>query len=430
MDSKTLLKTCAFVISGILVVILIVLLVNKEPDKNGTEQPSTTVSKQVVKDERKETKTKDGVQVGDDLNAFETQAGFFDGDSIKEKEAKKKKEDEEESRYLSMLITSVQRDMRIQVLDHEGKLVVGQDLYVSIENVGEFKDLDQNGVIYVADLSPGNYQVTLKPVEGYRVSAFALNVSVKSQLDYEAISDISLLIKHESEIDAKAEDTMENEAIKDADDTEITDSLISEGTTRFGIDVSKYNGEIDWKAAKEDGVEFAIVRCGYRGSKSGVLVEDPCFEANMKNAARAGVSTGIYFFSQATTEVEAVEEASMCLALTKEYDLTYPIYIDSESAGGDGRADALTREERTKITRAFIETIRNNGKEAGVYASRNWFNKNLDVSQLEDYVIWLAEYRSAPVYPGKYQMWQYTSKGHVSGIEGNVDLDFSYLGLQ
>ena len=196
----------------------------------------------------------------------------------------------------------------------------------------------------------------------------------------------------------------------------------------LGIDVSKWNGEIDWKKVKDAGVSFVIIRCGYRGSKTGSLVIDPCFEQNIEQAKEAGLSVGVYFFTQATTQVEAVEEASMVLCLTEQYDLDYPIFIDTEGAGGDGRADALDKETRTAVVKAFTETIRNSGQEAGIYASRSWYNNNLEIGELEQNCIWLAEYRSTPVYAGNYQLWQYTSKGKIDGIEGNVDLDFSYLG--
>ena len=142
----------------------------------------------------------------------------------------------------------------------------------------------------------------------------------------------------------------------------------------------------------------------------------------------AGLKVGVYFFTQAVNEVEAVEEASMVLALCEGYNLEYPVIIDSEGAGGEGRADSLDVETRTKVCAAFCETIKNAGYEAGVYASRSWFNANLNVKELDKYRIWLAEYRSTPLYSGYYDMWQYTSKGQIDGIEGNVDLNISYMG--
>ena len=124
---------------------------------------------------------------------------------------------------------------------------------------------------------------------------------------------------------------------------------------------------------------------------------------------------------------EAVEEASMVLSLCEGYRVEYPIFIDSEGAGGNGRADGLDISTRTEVCRAFCETIEGAGYSSGVYASRNWLNKNLSLAQLENYMTWLAEYRETPQYGGRYQFWQYTSSGSVDGIKGRVDLDISYL---
>ena len=119
----------------------------------------------------------------------------------------------------------------------------------------------------------------------------------------------------------------------------------------------------------------------------------------------------------------------MALNLVKDYDLEYPIFFDTEGAGGKGRADTITVEERTAICEAFLSTIKNAGYDAGIYASRNWYNNKLDMTgNLDRYIVWLAEYRSTPIYQGYYHIWQYSSKGKVDGINGNVDMDISYLG--
>lgn len=118
----------------------------------------------------------------------------------------------------------------------------------------------------------------------------------------------------------------------------------------------------------------------------------------------------------------------MVLELVREHKLNYPIFIDTEGAGGDGRADGLDVETRTLVCEAFCRTIENAGYRAGVYGSRNWYNNKLQANRLENYCIWLAEYRSVPIYQGYYQMWQHTSKGKVDGIQGNVDMNISYIG--
>ncbi len=360
-------------------------------------------------------------QIGDDLSAFLQDPTFFDKEENPILEAAK-----DDSNKLSLVMTSVEKDLRIQVVNSAGTPVAGESFYVSLDGEGEYKDLDKDGIIYIGDLDAGEYYVELLPIAGYRVPVNETRIRVKDKVEYLAIDDISLLIKSEAEIDAAAEDTAVQDALEDADKTEIKRLQATGGRSKLGIDVSKWNGEIDWDKVKNAGVEFAIVRAGYRGSQSGTIVEDPYFDVNMRRAAASDVRTGVYFFTQAVNEVEAVEEASAVLKLIEDYQLDYPIYIDTEGAGGDGRADGLDVEMRTLVCEAFCRTIENAGYEAGVYASRNWYNHNLQTSRLEQYDIWLAEYRSVPLYQGYYQMWQYTSKGRIDGIEGNVDLNISY----
>ena len=193
----------------------------------------------------------------------------------------------------------------------------------------------------------------------------------------------------------------------------------------MGIDVSKHNGSIDWNSVKNAGVNFVIIRCGYRGSATGVLVEDPKFKTNIQGAIAAGLKVGIYFFSQATTEVEAVEEASMTVSLIRKYNITYPVYMDVEAA--NGRADGLSASARTAVIRAFCETVRNSGYTAGVYANKNWLSEKMNVGSLGNYKIWLAQYAATPTYGGRYEMWQYSSTGRISGIPELVDLNISYM---
>ncbi|MCH5274548.1 MAG: Ig-like domain-containing protein [Lachnospiraceae bacterium] len=210
-----------------------------------------------------------------------------------------------------------------------------------------------------------------------------------------------------------------------------SDGSLVVGSGSFGIDVSKWNGKIDWNAVKNSGVSYVIIRCGYRGYGSGALVVDPYFEQNIKGATAAGLKVGVYFFSQAVNKAEAVEEASMVLQLVKGYTISYPIFLDVEysgAAGNTGRADSLSVAARTEIIVAFCETIRNSGYTAGVYANKSWLTGMIDTSQLSKYKIWLAQYAAAPTYTGRYDMWQYKSTGRVTGINGDVDLNLSYLG--
>ena len=189
-----------------------------------------------------------------------------------------------------------------------------------------------------------------------------------------------------------------------------------------GIDVSKHNGNIDWNAVKNDGITFAIIRCGYRGSSSGALVIDPYYYTNMAGAQSVGISTGVYFFTQAVNEAEAVEEASMVLELLNGYSLQMPVYLDVEKS--NGRGDAISVEERNAVCRAFLSTIKNAGYTTGIYSNKLWFENRISTASFLDNQIWLAQYVDIPTYGAtRYDMWQYTSKGHVAGISGNVDMN-------
>ena len=356
-------------------------------------------------------------QIGNDLYGWMEDENFFD----KSQDA----EQEEGAVRVNLIATSVEKDMRILVTGPDGKPIEGQFFKVIVNEQDEYKDLDRDGIIYVADLKAGEYKVSLEEQPGFIVPASPMPVNVKARVEYVAIGDISLMIKTEEEVDAMAEDGGRiTEEIDPAEPTE----LRTTSTASLGIDVSRWNEEINWNKVKDAGIKYAIIRAGYRGSVTGTLVEDWYFKENVEGAAAAGIPIGLYFFTQATNEVEAVEEASMVLTLCKNYDITYPIFIDTEGAGGNGRADALDTKTRTAVCLAFCETIRRAGYEAGIYASKNWFGKNIDTSVLtDDTYIWLAEYGDAVTYDKKYHIWQYTSSGRVLGIEGRVDLNLSYL---
>lgn len=416
MDSKW--KRTAICVSACmcLLLLLLVLFTNLSQRKGTADAGGAVTSAGTQTDQD----TGAGQQGADksNLSAFLQDEYFFDRDT--------KETDRlyDETNRLSLIVTSVEKDLRVQIVDRENKPVEGESFYITLDGKDEYKDLDKDGVIYIGDLPAGEYEVALKPISGYRTPLSATDVRVKDKVEYVAIDDISLLIKTEAEIDAEAEDSAE--ANTDGDDTEIRQTSGVSKTGVLGIDVSKWQKEIDWDKVKNEGVDFAIIRCGYRGSVTGSLVEDPYFEQNIKGARAAGIKVGVYFFTQAVNEVEAVEEASMVISLVRDYELQYPVFIDTEGAGGNGRADSLNVEERTAVCEAFCTTVKNAGLEAGVYASRNWYNNKLTASTLESYAIWLAEYRSVPLYQGYYQMWQYTSKGKINGINGNVDLNVSY----
>ena len=206
------------------------------------------------------------------------------------------------------------------------------------------------------------------------------------------------------------------------------DGVLENGKT-FGVDVSKYQKNIDWNQIKKAGVSFVIVRIGYRGyGASGTLVLDPMFEQHFTNARNAGLKVGVYFFSQAVNENEAREEAQGCAYVLNGRKLDYPIYFDTEASGGkNGRADGLGVEDRTKCAIAFCEEVKAQGYQPGVYASTLWFRKRIDLNRLKSYSIWNAHYNVAGS-PIACDMWQGTCTARIPGYGGQIDVNISYVG--
>lgn len=198
-------------------------------------------------------------------------------------------------------------------------------------------------------------------------------------------------------------------------------------TSHKGIDVSKYQGKIDWEAVKEDGVEYAFIRLGLRGYESGKIVLDEYFKQNMRGANNAGVKAGVYFFTQAITVEEAKEEAAFVIEQLADYDVPYPVVFDVEMiVGGNGRANKLSKEERTDICVAFCEAIREAGYTPMIYGNVKCFTKLVDMVRLEAYEKWYAFYGDYMYFPYEVSMWQYTESGSVKGIKGDVDLNISF----
>jgi GH25 family lysozyme M1 (1,4-beta-N-acetylmuramidase) len=194
-----------------------------------------------------------------------------------------------------------------------------------------------------------------------------------------------------------------------------------------GIDVSKFQGEIDWKKVKEAGVEFAIIRVGFRGFNEGTLELDPYFEKNIKGANAAGVKVGVYFFSQAINKEEALEEANFVLDKIKDYKVTYPVIIDTEHViTNDARANHLSRQTRTDVAKTFCEAVQQKGYQPMIYANTKWMIMGIDLEQLMDYDLWFAYYGDNLTFPYQFDMYQYASEGSIPGILGNVDLNLSF----
>ena len=190
-----------------------------------------------------------------------------------------------------------------------------------------------------------------------------------------------------------------------------------------GVDVSAYQGKIDWKKVKASGIDFAIIRLGYRGYESGKLVEDDYAKANLKGAAEAGLKVGAYFFSQALNIRETDEEIQFMLKILGDTKLDMPLVLDWEIPANTARTRKMDAVTLTDIQRHFCGQMRDKGYQPMIYF--NWYqSEHLYVlSDLEEYPFWLALYQDRMTYPWKVEMWQYTDKGKVPGIQGNVDLN-------
>ena len=193
-----------------------------------------------------------------------------------------------------------------------------------------------------------------------------------------------------------------------------------------GIDVSTFQGIIDWEKVAASGIDFAMVRAGYGKDSSQI---DAQFARNMEGAAAAGIPVGVYWFSYATSEDEARQEARVALAAIKPYTLLYPIAYDYEYDTvryAEGRGIYVTREQATACCKAFCDEIKAAGYYPMVYTSLDYLRRYVDAEAV-GCDVWLAQYNDKPTYTGKFTMWQHSSKGRVAGFRGNVDLDVCYV---
>lgn len=214
-----------------------------------------------------------------------------------------------------------------------------------------------------------------------------------------------------------------------SDENELTYMEAGAVVSHKGIDVSKYQGNIDWQKVKADGVEYAFIRVGLRGYKTGEIAPDEKALDNIQGAYRAGVKVGVYFFSQAVTVEEAIEEAEFVLEQIEPYKdmIEYPIVFDVEKVSAEnGRMNQLTQEERTQVTLAFCERIEDEGYTPMIYGNLEMFGVLIDLEPLEKYEKWYAFYSPTLYYPYDFKVWQYSSEGSIDGITGDVDVNISF----
>ena len=244
----------------------------------------------------------------------------------------------------------------------------------------------------------------------------------------------------------KYDTTTTGDAETDPENAELTDEigatvdaeeLVAEKDRTNGIDVSKWQGKIDWKKVKQSGIDFAFIRIGYRG-ENGIIYKDDNADYNIQQAQKEGVLVGVYFFSTAISETEAVEEAQWTAQAIEGYSISYPVVYDCEGFNRvDSRMYSLDKEERTNNAIAFLNKITDAGYEAMFYGALNELkdSSDWDMAKIEKvYKVWVAQYpsitypdKSAPDYNRNFHAWQYTNKGNVDGVSGNVDMVVCYF---
>jgi len=194
-----------------------------------------------------------------------------------------------------------------------------------------------------------------------------------------------------------------------------------------GIDVSKYQGTIDWTKVKNSNVEYAFLRTGYRSYGAGLITDDTNFKQNIQGASSAGIGVGVYFYSQAINTAEAIEEAQYVLDQIKGYNVNYPIVVDVEEILNDTfRQQNLTSEELTNICIAFCEKIKSAGYTPMIYSNLKYYVAKLNLEKLTSYEKWYASYDTSLYFPYDISIWQYSQTGTVDGISGKVDLNISF----
>ncbi len=228
-------------------------------------------------------------------------------------------------------------------------------------------------------------------------------------------------------LEALAKNTYDQDSFQADGDGVMHYYVDGERASRKGIDVSRYQDKIDWEEVAEDEVDYAFIRLGIRGYTEGEILEDETFETNISGALKNDIDVGVYFFTQAMSEEEAEEEAEFVIESIAPYKVTYPVVIDVEAVTStNARGNDLTSAERTKYCITFCEKIKEAGYTPMIYGNLKTFMLLLDIEELEEYDKWFAYYDDMYYFPYDFKIWQYTNKGKVSGIKGDVDLNISF----
>ena len=264
------------------------------------------------------------------------------------------------------------------------------------------------------------------------------NKEPKTELESETESSTSANINVSVAEEDDSKDPENTENIKNEDGAKVNFAEVqAKKGLQNGIDVSKWQGKIDWQKVKNAGIDFAIIRIGYR-AENGQLYRDSNADYNIQQAQKVGILVGVYFFSTAVNTTEAIEEAKWTVSAIKSYSISYPVVYDCEGfKNSDSRMYSLMAEQRTQNALSFLDTIKKSGYEGMFYGSKSDLTDNtaFNISEIEaKYKVWVAQYKNPPYpqsqkpdYDGRYDMWQYTNKGMVFGVEGNCDMVVSYF---
>lgn len=201
-------------------------------------------------------------------------------------------------------------------------------------------------------------------------------------------------------------------------------------TSYVGVDISKHTGKVNFTGVKAAGVDYVMIRLGSRGYSTGQISLDENFKENIEGAIEAGLEVGVYFYSQAITQEEAVQEANFVVQNLEPYraKVKYPVAFDMEFVSNDkSRVDGLSRDDKTTVTAAFMEGIKAAGYVPMIYGDKEWLIKEIDMTKLQVYDVWLSQEKDIPDYPYQYTMWQYSTDGVLNGINGNADLNICFV---
>lgn len=201
-------------------------------------------------------------------------------------------------------------------------------------------------------------------------------------------------------------------------------------TSYVGVDVSKHTGTINFTSVKAAGVDYVMIRLGSRGYSTGQISLDENFKENIEGAIAAGLDVGVYFYSQAITQEEALQEANFVIQNLEPYraSVKYPVAFDMEFVSNDkSRVDGLSRDDKTTVTAAFLEGVKAAGYVPMIYGDKEWLIKEIDMTKLQNFDVWLSQETDIPDYPYQYTMWQYSTEGVLNGISGNADLNICFV---